>query len=167
MKLCATLIETRKYPLVGGAETAQAYRFWVVWTLCQRRGCWEPTLLWVRLTSLQTSWALKGSDLQSLQNALGPKVDLWSFGFVLFEVCSGSMLMEPVDRRQKSPKQIIGDWCAHWQELRFLCRSKKEHKNSNHSLARLLRCHDWCLVALALCHPLPKHRKLLKNLKGN
>ena len=103
-----------------------------------------------------------GSDLQSLQAALGPKVDLWSFGCVLFEVCSGSMLMEPLDKRQKSPKHIIGDWCAHWQELQFLCKSKKEQKNSNHWLARLLRCRDWCLVVLSLCHPLPKDRKLLK-----
>ena len=108
-----------------------------------------------------------GSDLRSLQSALGPKVDLWSFGCVLFEVCTGSMLMEPVDRRQKSPKQIIGDWCAHWQELQFLCRSKKEHNKTNHWLARLLQCHDWCLVVLALCHPLPKDRKLLKKMKGN
>ena len=97
-------------------------------------------------------------DLRSLQSALNPSIDLWSFGCVLFEVCSGFMLMKPFDLRQRSSKQTISEWCAQWSTL----TSAKSQKSSSHWHARLWHCSSWRSVVLAACHPEPKARKWMK-----
>ena len=108
-------------------------------------------------------WHVTG-DLRSLQKALTPAVDQWAFGAVLFEVCSGFMLMKPFDR-QKSTKQTITDWCAHWADASSCCGARTGPKKSNHWSTRLLHCSRWGPLVVQACHPEARSRKWMKNRK--
>lgn len=103
-------------------------------------------------------WHLAG-DVCSLQSALGPAIDLWGFGCVLFEACSGMKLMKPFDSRQRTSKQAIANWCANWSETSSSFNSRRVRNASNPWLARIKRCSSWGRVVLSACHPEPKARK--------
>ena len=108
-------------------------------------------------------WHVTG-DLRSLQKALTPAVDQWAFGAVLFEVCSGFMLMKPFDQ-QKSTKQTITDWCVHWADASSCCGARTGPKKSNHWSTRLLHCSRWGPLVVQACHPEARSRKWMKNRK--
>ena len=62
-------------------------------------------------------WQLDGR-IASLQKALSPSVDVWSFGCVVFEAACGAVLMRPM-KVSSCPSKSVASWCKNWPNLRL------------------------------------------------
>ena len=105
-------------------------------------------------------WQLDGR-IASLQKALTPSVDVWSFGCVVFEAACGAVLMRPM-KSNSCPSKTIASWCKNWPNLRLDAQGKAKPNSCeyNHFMSRLQRLSNslWRKVVLSACAPDPLAR---------
>ena len=105
-------------------------------------------------------WQLDGR-IASLQKALTPSVDVWSFGCVVFEAGCGAVLMRPM-KGSSCPSKTIASWCKNWPNLRLDAQGKAKPNSCeyNHFMSRLQRLSNslWRKVVLSTCAPDPLAR---------
>ena len=105
-------------------------------------------------------WQLDGR-IASLQKALTPSVDVWSFGCVVFEAACGAVLMRPM-KGSSCPSKTIASWCKNWPNLRLDAQGKAKPNSCeyNHFMSRLQRLSNslWRKVVLSACAPDPLAR---------
>ena len=80
---------------------------------------------------------------RDLSKWLGPAVDLWSFGCVLYEVAVGKILMRPLRNNLCGCENTIKEWCQQWQSLQKSLQGSIRPSLSN---AQVSRNFDYRLV---------------------
>ena len=108
-------------------------------------------------------WQLDGR-IASLQKALSPSVDVWSFGCVVFEAACGAVLMRPM-KVSSCPSKSVTSWCKNWPNLRLDAQGGVKANSSadhafHHFMTRLQRLPNsvWRKVVLNACAPDPLAR---------
>ena len=95
---------------------------------------------------------------RNLSKWLGPAVDLWSFGCILYEVAVGKILMRPLRNNLRGCENTIKEWCQQWQSLQKSLQGSIRPSLSN---AQVRRNFDYRLVNRLLL-PEPSFRPAIK-----
>lgn len=107
-------------------------------------------------------WHVSEKDLSKW---LGPAVDVWSYGCVLYEVAVGKVLMRPMRSYiRQSCHATIKEWCQHWQALqkilpgaaKSILKNPQESRNSHFALVSRVLLLDPSLKSTVQADSQPK-----------